>query len=265
MSPISNDKDFKISVAFSYTQKLSLMAGSISALYMFPTQAEAAIIYQNTPLSSINVSDSNGTAVFWDVDGDSSNDFRLLNYKYTSTGGSIATYLRLNSNSLNGQGMVQNTGDGFDVVKKLALNFAVGPTLAANYQFSPSGQSDRTAIYATTGGSVVGNGFLNGGFTGGGNEYFGFSFNSGVNTLYGWANIDIDATNGSVTITEWAYNDTPDGEICVGQTVDNDPNCDPSPSVPESNSSLALLAMGAAGVYRWRKRKQQQFSDDQGQ
>ena len=74
----------------------------------------------------------------------------------------------------------------------------------------------------------------------------------GADTFYGWANINIDTATdgGTVTITEWAYNNTPNGSILVGQTEDEE-----VATTPEPSSSLALLAFGAAGVYRWRKNR----------
>jgi hypothetical protein len=65
--------------------------------------------------------------------------------------------------------------------------------------------------------------------------------------LYGWAELILSTTGGgTVTVERWAYNDTPDGSIKVGQTEDT-PVPDPS--------TLALLAAGAVGVRRWRARR----------
>jgi hypothetical protein len=61
-----------------------------------------------------------------------------------------------------------------------------------------------------------------------------------------------------MTIAQWAYESTPDCAIAVGQTSgDNCPTGDPDPAdVPEPNATgLALLALGAAGVKRWRDSK----------
>ena len=64
---------------------------------------------------------------------------------------------------------------------------------------------------------------------------------------YGWAELIWSTTGGgTVTVNRWAYNDTPNGSIEVGQTQDN-----PVPAP----STLALLAAGAFGIRRWRARR----------
>lgn len=63
---------------------------------------------------------------------------------------------------------------------------------------------------------------------------------------FGWARFSVvgDASGLDATLHDWAYNDTPRGEIVVG-------------SAPEP-SSLALLALGAAGVGALRARRRRQ-------
>ena len=58
--------------------------------------------------------------------------------------------------------------------------------------------------------------------------------------LYGWARVDFDSTSGQISILEYAYEDTPDTAITVGQ-------------IPEV-SSLGLLALGAGGLTARRRR-----------
>lgn len=80
-----------------------------------------------------------------------------------------------------------------------------------------------------------------------GSNYIGFRFQSGSDMLYGWAELIVSTTGGgTVTVNRWAYNDTPDGGIEVGQTQDN-----PVPAT----GTLALLAAGAFGLRRWRARR----------
>ena len=173
----------------SATQKLSLVVGSASVLYLLPTEADAAIIHV-TPVTppTINQGQPSGTQALWDVDGDTNPDFRLEN---------SLSILDFGSNGLNGQGVVQATSIK-DGIKKLPLNNLVGLTLAAGYEFSPAG--DNRTIMKN---SFIAGDFDAGGFTGNPPEYFGFRFLSGGDTFYGWANINIDTATdgGTVTIT----------------------------------------------------------------
>lgn len=247
-------------LSLSYTQKLSLLAGSISALYLLPSAANAAIVYQNTPISlAYNV--PGGTFVDWDVDGVGGADFQLFKQAVVVTyyggygGGSIFFASRDASyNPLNGRGLVAPYFT--DNVQALQQSFVVGPTLA-NYVWgsgSVSGYRSRNAMQKSGPNYVIGYDF-NFGFNPGDN-FFGFRFNSGGNLLYGWGTINFDLTNGIVSIKEWAYNDTPDGSIHI-------PDGRQAETVPEPTSSLALLAFGAAGVYGWRKkRKSPQIEED---
>ena len=247
----------------SYTQKISLAAGSLSALYLLPTVAQASIIYGNTPVSlAFNVAD--GTSVNWDVDGADGADFRLWKAGNFNTGaiflasriqtgtgtstynGNIYTYPKFGP--MNGRGLV---GPTFftDNIQALRKSFVVGPTLANNYVWgkgSTSGYSDRNAMQKTTYGAYAIGYDFNYGFNPGDN-YFGFRFLSGADLLYGWATINFDLTGGIVTIKEWAYNDTADTPIHIADTT----NAIPEPSTP----ALTLLGLGAAGLRAWRARK----------
>jgi hypothetical protein len=245
------------------TQKISLVAGSLPILYLLPSPANAAIIYKDNT-NSFFASYFGPTSVEWDVDGDGNNDFVLNATTSTSTftTSTFTTtttfyFIDLDSNGgRNARGVVRNNANaGTDAaIQNLASGFVVGPTLAAGYGFGPSGQSIRTMLYST---STVGDAFIGGVF---GSNFIGFRFETGGgDTLYAWAEMIVSPTN--VTIERWAYNDTPGGSIRVGQTEDD--VVEPPATVPENSSPLALLAMGAAGVYRWRKkRKSAQVEED---
>jgi PEP-CTERM motif len=74
--------------------------------------------------------------------------------------------------------------------------------------------------------------------------YIGFKFDpdsvAGQQSFYGWFLMSVDSSNGG-TVTSWAYENTGAG-IAAG-------------AIPEPGS-LAMLAMGAVGLSRWRRRRQ---------
>ncbi len=218
------------------TQKISLVAGTLPVLYLLPSNANAAIVHNTTP---INLDVFTSPITEWDVDGDGNSDFLF----------SVSTDSYIDIESVGGRlgrGFVQLTGANQPEVENLSSGFVVGPTLAAGYQFSPYDLARTILTTTTTSVFGVENGFSNG------SQFLGFRFETGTgDTLYGWAEFTINAGEGvgTVVVNQWAYNDTPDGSIEVGQTEDD------APSTPEPSSGLALLAMGAAGVYRWRKNR----------
>jgi len=78
-------------------------------------------------------------------------------------------------------------------------------------------------------------------FRGTTNKYLGVKFNIGTDTVYGWIQVQVpDADASKAIITGYAYNDDDGGSITAG-------------AIPEPGS-LALLALGAAGLAAWRKK-----------
>ncbi|WOO39815.1 hypothetical protein [Rubellicoccus peritrichatus] len=118
-------------------------------------------------------------------------------------------------------------------------NYIVG--VSGNFAYRP-----HTSIISS---SYLGNQI---GFTTGVAGYFGFRFENGGTTLYGWAQITMfDKTNPAgpgVTMHQWAYEDD-GGSIRVGDT-----GVIPEPAAVATG--LGALALGAAGLRRWRKAKQ---------
>lgn len=78
-------------------------------------------------------------------------------------------------------------------------------------------------------------------------NYFGFRFQAGSNTHYGWGSIDIGADLSSRTLRKVAFESTPGASIQVG-------------AVPEP-SSLALLAGGMLGLTTWRRSRKEASTD----
>jgi len=221
---------------------------------MLPFAAQAGVVSVTTPLS-ISIDGARAfdyQPVDWDVDGNSVADFRLEAFRsifYTGTTstsfggyGSSRPYgkLQLNSNGLAGQGMVQSSGAAADAIQDLPLGTTVGPSLGAGLQWGAA--VNRTVMTSSNyNGFGVGSLYTSGHLIG-----FRFQGDSGQ-TLYGWAEISLDEFALSMTIDQWAYEDS-GSSIGVGQVS----------SVPLPSaffSMLSGLALGAGGVLRGRQQR----------
>lgn len=230
-------------------EKLAGTGCALSAVYLLPAAGvQAADVVGGTV--SVDLGDG---LVYWDVDGNGSDDFVLVG---RSTYAYLDTYDLSASTSLGGRGMVQTTGQTNDVLQNLSTGFDVGPSLAAGYQWGASQQDLRTIVTSST----VGFDAALGGFVGGDNQYFGFRFVRAGQTHYGWAeiNIRISAPPFGFTIEQWCWNDEPNEPVTVGE-------CDPSspiePTAVPVNSlpfvGLTLLGLGGAGLRELRRRRKQ--------
>lgn len=235
--------------AQKYTKKLSLAAGSLTAIACGGQEAEADIVYYS-PLNAISVSSGTSGTTNWDVDfSDATAEFQLI-----VTGGTI----RIGSVGLNGNGFVRGVVDTSSLAAARNLDpvlylLDVGPGLNppngnGAYVFGAAGARAFIRANTTTPISTIGApGFVEG------DNYVGFRFNSS-GTKYGWARINIDVGGGglgdeTLTVVEWAFEDT-GGDIRVG-------------AIPEP-SSFALMAAGAAGVLAWKRRRRNE-SDVEGE
>ena len=217
-------------------QHLAIATGAVSAAAV-PLGADAAIVYKdNTNAFSISYGDARAE---WDIDGASGYDFLL----FTTTFNSTLSWINLASNGgINGRGLVASQ-TGNKRFNNIPVDLAVGSTLSG-YVWNGSGSIAYGSILS---GSAPPTG--NFGFQGAalGSNYIGYRFLSGPDMLYGWAELILSTTGGgTVTVNRWAYNDTPDGSIKVGDTGPQD-----VPTPP----TLALLAAGAFGLRRWRAQR----------
>ncbi|MFK5948581.1 MAG: hypothetical protein QM500_07410 [Methylococcales bacterium] len=231
--------------------KLSFTSYAASAVYLVPTLAQSAVVIGVGAPVGIDHNAAVGVAgqVFWDIDSDGNND---LNF-YRDVG---ALDLNMDTNdpfagALNGRGLVQSNGMGGDQMQNLATGFIVGPTLTAAYQWGASQQASRTMVNTT--GTALGADMAGGGWAAGGGQYFGFRFSRAGQTHYGWAeiNFDLGGAPGGVHITRWAWENQPNTAIAVVVAAVAKPI--PTLSIPALG--LSILALGAAGIRRMRKAK----------
>jgi hypothetical protein len=198
--------------------------------------AHAAVVQSTTVNAPFRPPSAAGT-INWDVDNDGTADFGLVN---------SFTYAAF-FNDLAGGRVVGATTVSNDRFKKLNSGFVVSSGMTG-YGFLTSAQQGPTVTYGT---GFIGIDAGNQGWSVGDTGFIGFKFtaNSGADTHYGWAEITIDGTGSGGSgyiINEAWYNSTPGGAIAVG-------------AIPEPTTAaagLGALALGAAGLRRWRKQKQ---------
>lgn len=196
-----------------HSKKLT-SAASLTSLFTAATSVDAAIQYFDET-NAFTVNGSTGDTG-WDVDGDSI-DESLFDYN----GGAID---------------FESLDDNFRVVIG-----AIGTSMIAlSYGFSLDGGANffhsLLSIVGTSGPDLAI------GFTNGEAGYMGFRFNPEGTTLYGWAEIILSGgSSGNFEVLRWAYEDS-GAAIQVG-------------AIPEPASTgvgLGVLALGAAGLRRWR-------------
>jgi hypothetical protein len=121
------------------------------------------------------------------------------------------------------------SASGFPYVSKLASGVNInGANFNAAY---PVGTLAFAYGYANSQWLAPGTGFI------------GLRFNTGSGTEYGWARVTMDGSPGNTfTLVDYAYGD-------VGQSINAGQTAVPEPG------SLALLALGGAGLVAWRKRR----------
>ena len=231
----------------TYTEKLSLSATMLSTLYVLPAVSEAAVVHVTSPLT-LSIEDARAfdyQPVDWDVDGDSVADFRMEAFRTIVYSSSAYGYglsrpygsLQLNSNGLNGQGMVQNTGDGATNLRNLTPGETIGAALDTGRQWSPG--VNRNILTSSSYFGFPSTSLFDG------SNLIGFRFADGGHTLFGWAVIYIDEALLEMTIQQWAYEDS-GGGIQAGQISS-------VPLPPSALMMLSGLALGAGGVLRGRK------------
>ncbi|WOO42790.1 hypothetical protein [Rubellicoccus peritrichatus] len=235
-------KNVKSSTGLSVSSKALASTSLVSLLAASTSQG---IIQVFTPTGNAKV-DSTNTSYDWDIDGAGS----MAQIKYTS-------------NNLDG-----NTGIQFLVPGGLTAPYGFGPIATGfTMPIDPKIKALGTSFFVTNSTNLTNTDYafldLNflfrsfisnqtfadvDGFTSGSPTLIGFGFspdNMSSDVFYGWAEIVVTTgANPSVELLQWAYQDDGSG-IQVGAV----------PEPASVASGLGALALGAAGLRRWRRNK----------
>lgn len=217
---------------------LRLAAYGVAAATAAATEAQAGVIYtpgpQTTPV--------NGSVflLFHPTNGqigqgfNAQAQFEILHSEdsTTTTSGALSFFTSAIFRSASGV-----AGPGGLLANRFGLNQSIGSALAFTGQ---------VLAVRTSNGSR--------GLWSGQRGFAGLRFTFNGNTHYAWADISVDSQRLQATVHCIAFEDTPNAPIRTPSTFSH--NCaDTSSDVPEP-SSLALMALGSAGLLAWRRKKQ---------
>jgi hypothetical protein len=122
------------------------------------------------------------------------------------------------------------------------------PRVASASRLSRGAFISRRPFLARESGLMYANSFCRGQLDRGEVGFIGFKFNNGSGDQYGWVRIQMGQLRGDFWLVDYAYAD-PGEPIRAGQTSSNE-------TVPEEGS-LGWLALGAVGLYAWRRARRQ--------
>ncbi len=196
----------------THGEKIALAAGSLTALAFAPTGADAAIIHVTGQPVSLSLDVPRFANAAWDIDSANGNgaEFYLWHLGDPNHGsvdmarGTAGGYNGLNLG--HGKAFVIKNGFHDWSIQGMAAGLQVGPTLAAGYHWN-TGASDWMSLLATSHGNShsIGPGVDTLAL---GDNLIGFSFTSGADTLFGWANLNLNVFLSGLTLAsnaEYVY------------------------------------------------------------
>jgi hypothetical protein len=130
------------------------------------------------------------------------------------------------------------------------------PQIASVSKLSRGQLISRRPFLARNSGLLAGGGGCGGQFDSGDFGFIGFKFNNGSGDQYGWVRLKFGYRNGDFWLVDYAYAD-PGEPIRAGQSSSNEMVPEENEDVVPQEGSLGALALGAAGLLAWRKRRSQ--------
>ncbi|MBS0632364.1 MAG: PEP-CTERM sorting domain-containing protein [Verrucomicrobia bacterium] len=224
--------------ARSLAAKASLPLAAAAAATVLPASAHAGVVV--TQFSSGNVASLGVDNLYIDLDGGristgaiSGGDFQII-VGTTDGGRGDNLYSRLFVD----QGFIATYPTNFNqyVPRSLAVSTPVDGALFDQGKYTNTFFNNYAGSYADVNPIWQS-----------GTGYIGVKFADGDGyNHYGWLKVATNADATSITLLAMGYNDAVDGPISAGEGLS---------SVPEPATSATLLALGAAGLVAYRRRK----------
>ena len=210
----------------SLEKKLLTYTVACGATMVYSSNVKADVVYSGP----IGLFVSNSTfPIDFDLDG---NDDILIDH--SNAEGAFVSAIQYNP--------------GIGATFSLAVPFVTSQSIDAAVNFASTTYGPSTALL------VQNNSTFNTLWPIGADAMLGVKFDISGNDHFGWIRLNVSPGITGVTVLDWAYDDISNAPIHAGTTG----------VIPEPHS-LSLFALGALGIYAWRRRnkKEEQSNDSE--
>lgn len=252
--------------------KLGVIAG---AAVVGTDRAEAEVVrarpFLDSPSSSLrppsnsipggSAGATSSASTLWDLDGDATDDFRLVNFMQGQLQGAdqLAGAQILARFEGNTAGAAWVKVSPTDELRRLQAGDTVGPNKLFGGIGSVIANAQTGYLFPGTseGEPTPSDTILNQNWNVGESGFFGFKFEKDGSDYYGWGRLEIDLLDAGSPYPRSGY-----GFAITDAYYDASPNTPITVGVVPEPSSMALLGAGAAGVAAWKARRKLRGADE---